>query len=48
MEDRECNTYRWYDPMEGYCIQTEQYCHGYDGDDCPDWQKGWSKDDPKD
>ena len=36
-EIRECNTCRWYDPMEGYCAQLETYCHGYDGTDCEEF-----------
>ena len=35
--EHECNTCRWYDPMEGYCTEREVYRHGYDGDDCDSW-----------
>ena len=39
MDEKECNSCRFYDPMDGYCVQREIYCHGYDGDDCEEWQK---------
>lgn len=36
-EEQECNTCRYYDPMEGYCSEMDTYCHGYDGEDCECW-----------
>ena len=39
-EERECNTCEYYDPMEGVCVKTQEYRHGYEGTGCPDW-KDW-------
>ena len=37
-EERECNTCASYDPVEGRCGLKDIYVHGYDGEDCHDWQ----------
>lgn len=44
MEERECNTCKYYDPEEGICARTAEYHHGYEGEDCEnwvDWEDAW-------
>ena len=38
-EEQECNTCKHYEPMGGYCQLDGKNRHGYDGEDCDDWEE---------
>lgn len=35
---QECNTCRYYEPEEGFCMKLGGQRHGYDGSDCDEWR----------
>lgn len=43
IEVRDCKSCRWFETTEGYCIELEIFRHGYDGYDCPFFQKARTK-----